>query len=151
MFKQQGFLGLIKKRQMSRWEDVSESSQIFSISLLKSRQTKALLYTGPTLDWVKSRNMAARPSSSMSLSVFMATFRIWMGSSWALWMPKQKKIFHSKIHNHAGQWQAGDYQKSVLITLLSSSPYKTGLPPSGKVGLGGGESEKQLNTSVMFL
>lgn len=37
------------------------------------------------------------------------------------------------------------------VTLLSSSPYRTGLPPSGKVGLGGGVSEKQLNTSVMFL
>lgn len=41
--------------------------------------------------------------------------------------------------------------KSVLPTLLSSSPYKTGFPPSGKVGLGGGESEKQLNTSFIFL
>lgn len=38
-----------------------------------------------------------------------------------------------------------------LMTLLSSSPYRTGFPPSGKVGLGGGESVKQLNTSVMFL
>lgn len=40
---------------------------------------------------------------------------------------------------------------SVVITLVSSSPYRTGLPPSGKLGLGGGESEKQLNTSVMSL
>lgn len=43
------------------------------------------------------------------------------------------------------------FRELFLITLLSSSPYRTGFPPSGKVGLGGGESVKQLNTSVMFL
>lgn len=37
------------------------------------------------------------------------------------------------------------------VTLLSSSPYRTGLPPSEKVWLGGGESVKQLSTSTMFL
>lgn len=37
-----------------------------------------------TLLWVNSLNMAARPSSSTSLSVLMATLRMWMGSSRAL-------------------------------------------------------------------
>lgn len=36
--------------------------------------------------------MAARPSSSMSLSVFIATFKIWIGSSWTLWITKQTHI-----------------------------------------------------------
>lgn len=40
---------------------------------------------GPTFDWVNSRKLAARPSSSVSLSVLMATFRMWMGSSSTLW------------------------------------------------------------------
>lgn len=37
-----------------------------------------------TLLWVNSLNMAARLSSSTSLSVLMATLRMWMGSSRAL-------------------------------------------------------------------
>lgn len=47
----------------------------------------------PTFDWVNSRKLAARPSSSVSLSVFMATFKMWIGSSWTLWMTKQIHIF----------------------------------------------------------
>lgn len=39
---------------------------------------------GLTLLWVNSLNMAARPSSSTSPSVLMATLRMWMGSSLAL-------------------------------------------------------------------
>lgn len=34
--------------------------------------------------------MAASPSSSMSLSVFMATLRIWIGSSWMLYNKTNK-------------------------------------------------------------
>lgn len=62
---------------------------------------------------------------------------------------------HRRTHQQARlRWQVNGaiaFRDPFLITLLSSSPYRTGFPPSGKVGLGGGESVKQLNTSVMFL
>lgn len=138
MFKQERFLDRRKGKCLSdiyftRWFQVLNSG---------GKKT--------TLDWVNSLKLAARLSSPMSLSVLIATFKIWIGSSRMLW-----KTTHKHIRNPGSTVLEVNgsvtFRDLFLITLLSSSPYKTGFPPSGKVGLGGGESVKQLNTSVMFL
>lgn len=81
-----------KKAKMSGWQYLSEPFQAFN-SLLKWGEIKPCCWPLPTFDWVNSRKLAARPSSSVSLSVFMATFKMWIGSSWTLWMTKQIHIF----------------------------------------------------------
>lgn len=134
VFKQQRFL----ERRKCEWH--------FSLWMI----SRFKLGRNPTLEWVNSLKLAARLSSSMSLSVLIATFKIWIGSSRMLWKTTDEHI--SKL-GCAGLQVNGAvaFRDPFLITLLSSSPYRTGFPPSGKVGLGGGESVKQLNTSVMFL
>lgn len=106
------------------------------------------MQTIPTFDWVNSRNMAARPSSSMSLSVFIATFRIWIGSSWALWTTKQIRHF---IPRYTAT-QVND--QTVTITGLLSSPCcplrRTGQDclPLGRLDL---EEESQRSSSTRLL
>lgn len=89
--------------------------------------------------------MAARPSSSMSLSVFIATFRIWIGSSWAFWTTKQIRHF---IPRYTAK-RVND--QIVTITGLLSSPccplHRTGQDylPLGRLDL---EEESQRSSST---
>lgn len=100
VFKQHRFLkwGWGKKQKCQ--DDNKPFKKMYCFNL------EALLFT---FVWVNSLNMAARPSSSMSLSVFMATFRIWMGSSGTLWMTKQLHISLERSRfSRGGQGQACD-------------------------------------------
>lgn len=143
MFKQQRFLGLIKR------ENVRMKRSFWAIS--KHLTSCARIRCRPLTEWSLGTWMPGHRHQCRCLSLSPHSGYGWVHPGHSGW--QNKSTFNLKIHIHTGQWLVCDNQnnKSVLVTLLSSSPYRTGLPPSGKVGLGGGESEKQLITSAMFL
>lgn len=94
--------------------------------------------------------MAASPSSSMSLSVFIATFRIWIGSSWTLWMTKQIHIVLIILWCTVIQV---NYQPVSIKSLLSSPCCPLhhtgqGYLPLGRLDLGE-ESPRSSSTGLL--
>lgn len=91
MFKQKRFLE--KEKRQKCLDDYTFPSHFKDLMLCWNQEQIQALLTVLTFDWVNSRKLAARPSSSMSLSVFIATFKMWIGSSWTLWITRQTDVF----------------------------------------------------------
>lgn len=103
-----------EEAKMSGWKHLSSS--VWDSAQIKAQvRARGWPPPTPTFDWVNSRKLAARPSSSVSLSVFMATFKMWIGSSWTLWI----KINTYILKNHFKIIQVND-QPVTSIGLFSS-------------------------------